>query len=218
MTHPPSTLKQILRLTWKQFLIFAFVGILVTLWSWYYGLSFPAALDGIMLSAKLGLGSILVATMAFYYRTFWEAIDRLKEMAHASATVSYHSSGLILLFGATLAVFFAILIDLTILLFGPASLLRPISLGTFITGILLLLAFLLFFFGRSLAEMLTIKEVSEMSGASPVSESQVMDSLDALARRLEEEVIRDKESVKQNESALARVKRAQEALPREASP
>ena len=218
MTEPLLTFKQGLRLTWRQFLIFTSVGILFTFWSWYYGLSFPAALDGIMLSAKLGLGSILVATMAFYYRTFWEDIAKLKKIARASATVRYHSSGLTLLFGATLAVFFAILADLTILLLGPASLLRPVSLGSFMTGILLLLAFVVFFFGRSLAEMQTIKDVSKMNGASLVTETQVLDSLDALARQLEEELIRDKARVTQNESVLARVKKAQEALPRETPP
>ena len=212
MTDAPSTFEQVLRLSWKQFFLFGFVGIALTAWSWYYGLSFPQALDGIILSANLALGSILIATMTFYYRSFWEEIAELKRIADASSIVRYHSSGITLLFGATLAVFAAIFTDLLILLYGVASILRPVFLGAFMTGILLLVVFLLVFFARSLAEMQTIKDVSEMNGESSISETQVTGSLEALARQLEADLIRDKERVAKNQSLLQRVKSAKEVF------
>jgi len=136
----------------------------------------------------------------------------LKRIADASSIVRYHSSGITLLFGATLAVFAAIFTDLLILLYGVASILRPVFLGAFMTGILLLVVFLLVFFARSLAEMQTIKDVSEMNGESSISETQVTGSLEALARQLEADLIRDKERVAKNQSLLQRVKSAKEVF------
>jgi len=214
MRGPPSSLEQVLRLAWKQFISFLLIGAFVTYITYSTSISVPQELEGTILATKVTMTSVLIATLAFYYQTFWEETKGLK-LEEVPRIVDYHVSNFTLLFGSTLAVFLATGADLLLVFFTDQRAWKAFALGAFFTSLILLFMFLLYFFGRSIAEMQTLKEAAKIPISPTLDKAQLEKSVADFRKQLEDSITQDKENVKKNEQLLEKVKKAQTELSRE---
>jgi hypothetical protein len=147
-------------------LAFTAIAATLILLSNYASISVPDNLRGPLLTVKAGVVSLTIATMTFYYKTFWDSIEKLKNIKDLAVVVNYHSSSFILLFGGGLFVFLSLFVDMYALFFVKAPYLVPIFMGLMFAGLTLLFIFLLVFLGRTLGEMQSLKSASSENDLS----------------------------------------------------
>lgn len=162
----------------NHFIAFATLGVLVVYFSQFSVMAIPAELRGSLFSAKIAVASITIATMTFYYRTFWDSIEstertlnqtegKLKEQVRKvqvsyADVVGYYSSGFILLFGGAFFAFLSLGVELYTSLIDKSLLWIHVHMGLFFTCLILLFVFLILFLGRTLGEMQTLKDTANL--------------------------------------------------------
>jgi hypothetical protein len=156
-----SFLRQALTIGYKHFLAFFGLAVVLIWVSSYSSIGVMENLRGTLLSAKLAVMSLTIATMTFYYRMFWESIEKLKTLNDVGHVVNYHISSFIFLFGGGLFVSLSLAIDMYMLFFNDISYLVPVHMGLMFSGFVLLFIFLLVFLGRTLGEMQSLKSASK---------------------------------------------------------
>ena len=155
-----SFLSESLKIGWPYFLAFVKISAILIFLSDYASISVDESLQGTLLSAKLAIVGLTIATMTFYYRMFWDTIAGLKAITDIKKIVNYHASSFILLFGGGLFVFLSLFLDMFALFFIDPLYLIHVRMGLMFTGLTLLFSFLLVFLGRTLGEMQSLKSAS----------------------------------------------------------
>jgi hypothetical protein len=153
-----------------HFIAFATLATLTIYFSHVSALTIPAELRGSLFSGKIAVASITIATMTFYYRTFWDSIEsaektlegKLKRQVNYADVVGYYSSGFILLFGGAFFAFVSLGVELYTSLIDKSLLWVHVHMGLFFTCLILLFVFLILFLGRTLGEMQTLKDTENL--------------------------------------------------------
>jgi hypothetical protein len=133
------------------------------------GTVIPTALkdfmDGSLLSAQFTIGSIIVASLTFFQRLVWDYIEGMedqKERWPYRKGFQNYGSPLILLLGGGLLAFFSAVVEVFVLtFFDAATFLISVRLGLFLTTVILLSSFLLWFVGNNLGRMYFLKRIDD---------------------------------------------------------
>jgi hypothetical protein len=119
----------------------------------------------------------------------------------------------VLFFGSAVSAFVAVGANF-LLLFTVSALWRILRLSAFLTSLVLLFLFLVYFFGGSIAELQTLREAAQLPLPLSVDgrlEKLQMDLME-FRKQLEEALMRDKENTQKNEQLIERIKKAQLGL------
>lgn len=130
----------------------------------------PGGLVGTLFSAKLGMVSLLVGALAFYFRLVWDDLKTVEGGKNAEgvlAAIRYHSLSFTLLYGTTAIVLLSAFVDLASILYASPGL-GVVSPGFFLTGLGSAFAFVLSFYGRALSELETLRKAASRPSGSAI--------------------------------------------------
>ncbi|MDG6913572.1 MAG: hypothetical protein JRN35_10920 [Nitrososphaerota archaeon] len=186
---PPSTSWQALQFAWKHLILFLLIGAGFFVLAWTLNVSLLPSLFGTLLAAKIGFVSLLAAALTFLYHTFWDETNQAGEPENPEkddyilATVKQYKGLFLLLLGAILATVTAITADLVTAIGNPSRIWVTLSLASFLTAMVLLVAFLLSLVGRTIANMQTLSETfSSISSKRTPPQAKAEDTTNPLIK------------------------------------
>jgi len=113
----------------------------------------------ILFGIKVAVIAVVISAILFFYRLLWDDIARMKP-AEFPRLVSYYRSSFIMLFIVNILIIISTILDGYVVYFKPAASIQYVSHGNFLSAILFLLAFVLYFFVKVFSELQTVRRAA----------------------------------------------------------
>lgn len=105
---------------------------------------------------KVGIVAVVTTATLFFFRFFWDDIEKMK-LEEYPKLISYYSNSFILLFIINILTIISAVLDGYTVFFKDVPIIQYVSHGCFFTAIIFLIGFIFLFYTRVFAELQTLK-------------------------------------------------------------
>ena len=105
---------------------------------------------------KVGRVAVVTTATLFFFRFFWDDIEKMK-LEEYPKLISYYSNSFILLFVINILIIISAVLDGYTVFFKDVPIIQYVSHGCLLTAIIFLIVFIFLFYTRVFAELQTLK-------------------------------------------------------------
>lgn len=144
------------RIIWKEGLLILLTAGCISFMIQHFGIRAPVEIERILYGIKLTIVSIATAAILFFNKFFYDDVkDWIKDhkIEYYPKIVNYYKVYFILFFAVAILISISLITDSYLLFIKRVPIINSISIGTFLTSILLLFLLMIFLFNRIFSEL-----------------------------------------------------------------
>lgn len=141
---------------WWQLLIAIVISALLSLGACRLHMLLDSNQVAVLFGIKVGIVAVVTSATLFFFRFFWDDIEKMK-LEEYPKIISYYTNSFVLLFVINILILISAGLDGYIVLFRDIPTVQYVSHGCFLTAILFLIVFVFLFYTRVFAELQTLR-------------------------------------------------------------